>query len=87
MQGLGCQELESLEQVYVKGVLEEGAAYGTSREGGLVECSKWQGTVVPCGLMASHSFSFFTASKDPSRHLTQQIWICKLLSAPYIFDN
>lgn len=30
-----------------EGALEEGAAYGTSREGGLVEWSGWRGTVVP----------------------------------------
>lgn len=55
-----------------EGVLEEGAACGTSREGGLVEWREWQGTVTPCGLMAS---SFFTPSKNPSRRLAQQIWI------------
>lgn len=46
-------------------MLEEGAAYGTTREGGLVEWNRWQGTVVPCGLMAGHSFLIFHCLQKP----------------------
>lgn len=45
--------------VCVCAVLKERAAYGTSREGGLVEWGEWQGTVAPYGLMAGHSFLIF----------------------------
>lgn len=50
--------------MYVRGALEEGAAYGTFREGGLVEWREWQGTVMLCGLMAGHSFLIFHSPQE-----------------------
>lgn len=54
--------------MYVKGAFEEGAAYGTSREGG-----RWSGEngkalyVMPCGPMAGHSFLIVHTLQEPQQ--------------------